>query len=117
MSRTRQMAETLTVAVAAVAVLPAVSLWALLGAGDNGDLSTNEVAWIAAASALGVVLLTGLVLRLREQSPRLATGLMAVGSPAPAIAWFWLPPLYLLSAVLLVLVLATHPRRTPAVAV
>lgn len=117
MSRTRQLAETLTVVIAAVAVLPALSLWSLLGTGDNGDLSTNEVAWIAAATALGGVLLAGLVLRLREQAPRLATGLMVIGAPAPALAWFWLPPLYLLSAVLVVLALVTHPRRSPAVAV
>ena len=117
MSRTRQMAETLTVIVASVAVLPAVSLWPLLGTGDNGDLSANEIAWIVAASGLGTALLAGLVLRLREQSPRFATSLMVIGAPAPALAWFWLPPLYLLSAVLLVLTLMTHPRRSAAVAV
>jgi predicted cobalt transporter CbtA len=116
MSRTRQIAETMTVVVASVAVLPAVSLWPLLGAADNVDLSANEITWIAASTALGIALLAGLVLRLREQAPRSATGLMAIGAPAPAMAWFWLPPLYLLSAVLLVLALATHPRPSPAVA-
>ena len=68
------------------------------------------------ATAVGALLLGGLVLRLREQSPRLATTLMALGAPAPALAWFWFPPLYALSAVLLVLVFVTH-RRGPVMAV
>lgn len=116
MSRPQQIASLAVTVLASIGILVAVSLLPLLGTGDNGALTGRERVWIAAVFVLGLVLLAGLVLRLREQSPRLATALLALGSPAPALAWFWMPPLYALSVVLLVLVFVTH-RRGPAVAV
>lgn len=114
MSRTRRFASASTIVVAALATLPALSLWPLLGTGGSGALSGREIAWIIGATALGFVLLAGMVLRAREQAPRLGTALLVVGGPAPAMAWFWLPPLYVLSLLVIVLALVTHPRHRGA---
>lgn len=115
MSRTRQIAATPAVVLGGVAVLPAVSLLALLGRNDIG-LTRNEWLWIIGATLLGLSLLVGLVLRLREEAPRLGTGLMALGALAPSVAWFWFPPLYLLSLAVFVLALLSHARRASAAA-
>ena len=111
MSRPRRIASLATLVLAALAATPAVSLIALLGSGDNGDLSTVAKIQIVFITALGVVLLAGLVLRVRGDRPVLATALLAGASPAPAMALFWFPPVYVLSATLLIMALITHPRR------
>ena len=117
MSRIRRIASTATVVLAAIAAAPALSLVPLLGTGVNGELSSAETLWIAGAMTLGAVLLCGLVLRAQSPSSRLATTLLVLGAPAPALAWFWLPPSYLLSAIVIVLALATHRREVGPVAI
>ena len=111
MSRPRRIASFATLVLAGLAATPAVALIALLGSGDNGDLSTVAKIQIVFITALGVVLLAGLVLRVRGDRPVLATALLAGASPAPAMALFWFPPVYVLSAALLIMALITHPRR------
>ena len=110
MSRKRHVASSATLVLAAIAAVPATSLIPLLGTGDNGELSTGERFWVIGVTVLGVALIAGIVVRVRGERPVLGTMLLAIASPAPAMAWFWFPPLYLLSAVLLVLVLATHTQ-------
>lgn len=110
MSRPRRFASYTTLVLAALAATPAIGLIALLGSGDNGDLTTRDQIQIVVITMLGVVLLFGLVLRVRGDRPVLATTLLAGASPAPAMALFWFPPVYLLSAALLVMALVTHPR-------
>ena len=117
MSRIRRNASTATVELAAIAAAPALSLVPLLGTGVNGELSSAETLWIAGAMTLGAVLLCGLVLRAQSPSSRLATTRLVLGAPAPALAWFWLPPSYLLSAIVIVLALATHRREVGPVAI
>lgn len=116
MSRPRQIASAAVTVLGSIGVMLALSLLPLLGAADSGSATSREVAWVATVLVLGAVLFAGMILRFREQSPRLATTLMAIGSPVPAMAWFWLPPLYVMSAVLLILVFVTH-RREPTVAI
>ena len=116
MSRPREIAALAVIILASIGVMIAFTLLPLLGQSGSGSPTSGERWWIVSATAVGALLLGGLVLRLREQSPRLATTLMALGAPAPALAWFWFPPLYALSAVLLVLVFVTH-RRGPVMAV
>ena len=110
MSRTRVVASYATVVLAVIAALPATSLVPLLGTGSNGDLSAKETVWVIGVTLLGLALLAGIIFRVRGDRRVLGTTLLAVAAPAPAMAWFWIPPLYLLSAVLLVLALATHPK-------
>ena len=112
MSRPRRIASYTTLVLAALAATPAIELIALLGSSDNGDLTTREQIQIVCITALGVVLLVGLVLRARGDRPVLGTALLAGASPAPAMALFWFPPVYVLSAALLVMALVTHPRST-----
>ena len=110
MSRPRRIASFATLVLAGLAATPAVALIALLGSGDNGDLTTREQIQIVGITALGVVLVVGLVLRVRGDRPVLATALLAGASPAPTMALFWFPPVYVLSVALLVMALITHPR-------
>lgn len=98
-------AETALVVAAATGMAIGLTLWPLLGTGaDAGD-----VVWVLAATALSAALGAGLWLRGRR--PVVGTALVVVGALAPSVAWFWLPPVYLLSVVITVLALLTLPRR------
>jgi hypothetical protein len=67
----------------------------MLAAGFIEGVDAVGVVWCVATLAVAMSLLLGLIRRLngREHS----TVLLVVGSPAPAIAWFWLPPMFLLA--------------------
>lgn len=75
-------------------------------------LSSFQVLWILGAVALSTLLVIGLVLRGRETRPALSTVLLVLGSPAPSIAVFWLPPVYLLSVAIAATAIVSAPRRS-----
>ena len=110
MSRVSNVVSASTVVVAALCALPALAIAPLLGTAIFGGFNLAELLWMLAASTLGALLIWGLVLRMRGEQRRKATTLLVVGAPAPAVAWFWFPPLYLLSAILIVLALMSHDR-------
>ncbi len=83
----------------------------LLGAG----LEPAELLWVLGSNALAGVLALGLGVRLVYGRPVISTGLLLVGAFAPSSAWFWLPPVYLLTAAIVVLALVT--ARNPPVVV
>ena len=50
-------------------------------------------------------------LRLLADKPVLSTTLLVVGAFAPSAAWFWLPPVYLLTAAVVIIALVTSQNR------
>lgn len=66
-----------------------------------------ELAWTAGSVILSALLILGLVFRVRGQAPGWSTTLLVIGAPAPSLAFFWLPPVYLLSAAVVVAALAS----------
>ena len=68
MSTTWKLASRSTLVLAAICAVPALSLWPLLGTAAGGGLSALEIAWVLVATALGAVLLWGLVLRATGRS-------------------------------------------------
>lgn len=81
---------------------------AFLGTG----LKTSEVLWILGSITLAGLLAVGLVLHLTTNRPSLATILLLVGSFAPSAAWFWLPPIYLLTVAIIVVALVITRARS-----
>lgn len=79
--------------VAGIGIVAPFPFLALLGTG----LKTAEILWVLGSIALAGVLAAGLALRLRGRNPILSTVLLIVGAFAPTAAWFWLPPVYLLT--------------------
>jgi hypothetical protein len=71
-----------------------------------------EVVWTAGAAVLAAMLVIGIILRGRR--PRLSTTLIVIGAAAPALAWFWLPPTYLLSLAIVLAALGAHHDTTAA---
>lgn len=71
----------------------------------------HEVLWILGSIALAGILATGLTLRFRTYKPILSTVLLSVGAFAPSAAWFWLPPVYLLTFAVIVTALITAQNR------
>jgi hypothetical protein len=90
-----------------VSLLPALLPWAL----DDG-LGWSEVVWVLGANLLAAALAVGLYLRRRR--PLLSTALLVVGSLAPSLAWFWLPPVYLVTVAIAVAAIITTPSRPVA---
>lgn len=87
----------------------------LLGTG----LKTLEVLWILGSIALAGLLAAGLVLRLTVDRPVVSTVLLVIGAFAPSTAWFWLPPVYLLTVSIVAVALITArngPIARPRVA-
>ena len=104
------------IVLAALGVLPGSALLVLLGSAASWA-DTGEMIWVLGALALTGVLMGGLILRAREARPRLATALLVIGAPAPSVAFFWFPPLYLLSMAIVAAALLSAPRdpsRIPA---
>lgn len=62
--------------------------------------------------AVAVLLAAAMVLGMnwRTTRPVAATWLLVVGAAAPAVAWYWLPPTYLVSFMIIVLTLVTAPQ-------
>lgn len=81
----------------------------LLGTG----LETAEVVWILGSITLACILAAGLTLRLRASRSVVSTMLLVVGAFAPTAAWFWMPPVYLLTAA--VIVTALISARNPPI--
>jgi hypothetical protein len=70
-------------------------------------IKAAELLWILGSIALAGILAAGLALRLLTYRPVASTTLMAVGAFAPSVAWFWFPPVYLLTAVVIITALLT----------
>jgi hypothetical protein len=92
---------------AGLAIAAPFPFLALLGTG----LGTAEVLWVLGSIALAGILAVGLTLRLRTRRPLVSTGLLVVGAFAPSAAWFWMPPVYLLTAAVIVTALLTIRSR------
>lgn len=111
--RTQQEFPPSTVALFIAASLGVVAPFPFLGLLGTG-IGTVEMVWVIGSIALAGVLAAGLVLRIREERAMLSTALMVVGAFAPTVAWFWLPPVYLLTGVIIVTAIVTS-RHRPAV--
>ena len=83
----------------------------LIGASFAGEMSGVEFVWTALAVTLTALLGAGLA--LRPSRPQASTALLTIGAAAPAVAWFWLPPIYLLSAAIVIATIATRGRHRP----
>jgi hypothetical protein len=87
--------------VAGVGIVAPFPFLNLLGTG----LKIHEVLWVLGSIALAAILAVGLGLRLRTNRPVLSTVLLSVGAFAPSVAWFWLPPVYLLTVTVIIIAL------------
>ena len=94
---------TVLIAVAGLGIIAPFPFVALLGTG----LRSRELLWVLGSFALAAVLAVGLGLRLRTQRPVTSTGLLLVGAFAPSLAWFWLPPVYLVTVAIMVVAVYT----------
>ncbi len=117
-TRIHDRSDQLVVVLAAIGSLPSTMLLPLLAmvGSEEGGASRGEVLWVLGAVALAGLLIAGLILRVRQTRPRLATAMLVLGAPAPSLAFFWLPPIYLLSLGILGTALASassHSSRTP----
>ena len=74
----------------------------------NGNV--GEIVWIAVVAGLTAPLVVGLIVRATR--PLLSAGLLVVGAAAPALAWFWLPPVYLLSFAIAVTAIGSARYQT-----
>ena len=107
-SRLTRLREPALTMLAVAGIFPAFSLLPLL-VFEAGNLDAGEFAWSIGALVLGAALLAGLVVRV--SSPSTSTALFVVGAAAPSVAWFWLPPVYLLSVLIVVVALVdARPR-------
>jgi hypothetical protein len=105
MQRLTSVAGTAVIVLAAIGIAIAVTVLPVLG--SEGP---DALPWILPVTLLGAALVAGLV--LRTSRPWLATVLLVVGAAAPAVAWFWLPPVYLLSLAIVVAALVdSHGAR------
>lgn len=96
--------------VAGLGMIAPFPFLALLGTG----LKTAEILWVLGSIALAAVLAAGLVLRLRGRNPVVSTVLLLVGAFAPTTAWFWMPPVYLLTLAIITITLLTARSRPTA---
>jgi hypothetical protein len=74
----------------------------------SSDRTLGGALWAGACVALSACLVAGLV--SHDRRPARSTVLLVIGCPAIALAWFWLPPAYLLSVVLAVAAVISRPR-------
>lgn len=93
--------------VASIGIIAPFPFLALLGTG----LKTAELLWVLGSIALAGVLAGGLALRLRGRNPIISTVLLVVGAFAPSAAWFWMPPVYLLTLAVIGMALFTARNR------
>ena len=91
------------IATTTVAIMATFPFLSLLGTG----LASAELLWLFGALGLAGALAVGLTLRLRGTNPIVSTGLLLTGAFAPSLAWFWLPPVYLLTVAVIVTALLT----------
>lgn len=101
---------TVLIAVASLGIITPVPFVALLGTG----LKSQELLWVLGSFALAAILAIGLGLRLRTNRPVISTGLLLVGAFAPSLAWFWLPPVYLVTVAIMVVAVFTA-RNEPII--
>lgn len=102
MQRVTNFAGTAVLVLAAIGVAMSVAMLPVVASVDDpGDL-----VWILALVLFAGALVSGLV--MQSTRPRLASLLFVVGAPAPAVAWFWLPPVYLLSLAIVVAALVDY---------
>ena len=104
---TRKQSIFSTVLVVAVAIAIGISVSVIAHLATSFD-DRGTVAWASLVLALAAALVVGLA--LRASRPTLSTTLLLVGALAPSVAWFWLPPVYLVSVAIVVSALATTPR-------
>lgn len=100
------------ITVAALGIVAPLPFTALLGTG----LTAQELLWVLGALALAAILALGLGLRLKTHRPVLSTALLVVGAFAPSLAWFWLPPVYLITAAIIIVAVFTA-RNEPTIQV
>ncbi len=105
MVKTRQIPRSTIalIVLAAFGIATPLPFVALLGTG----IKTAEIAWMLGCLGLAAVLAAGLVLRLRGTSQLVSTALLVVGAFSPSVAWFWMPPVYLVTVAIIVMALAT----------
>jgi hypothetical protein len=102
MQRLTNFAGTAVMMLAAIGVAMSVAMIPVVASVDDpGDLL-----WIVALGVFAAALVAGLV--MQSTRPGLATILFVLGSPAPAVAWFWLPPVYLLSLAIVLAALVDY---------
>lgn len=102
-----------TVVLAAIGIQGGLAALIVLGTGAaNGDLTGRGILWTALCVTLAACLVVGLL--GRDRHPGRSTTLLIIGSPVIAIAWFWLPPAYLLTIGLVVATLVSRPRPASA---
>jgi hypothetical protein len=92
------------IALASLGAAPASMLPQIL---VTEQVSDTDVLWLIGAFALAAALIGGIVLRVRGSVSRWSTALLLIGSPAPSLAMFWLPPVYLLSLAIAVLAIVS----------
>lgn len=91
------------IVVAGLGIVAPFPFLALLGTG----LKTQELLWVLGCVALAAILALGLSLRFKTRRPVVSTALLMVGAFAPSLAWFWLPPVYLVTAAIMIVALVT----------
>lgn len=102
MQRLTNFAGTAVMVLAAIGIAMSVAMLPVLASVDDpGDLL-----WILALAGFAAALVGGLV--TQSTRPRLASLLFVVGAPAPAVAWFWFPPVYLVSLAIVVAALVDY---------
>jgi hypothetical protein len=106
--RFSQLADTALLVLVAIGVAIGVTVVPVLG-NAIADRSIGGIVWVVAVAALAAALVVGVVLRTKR--PTLATVLLTIGAAVPALAWFWLPPTYLLSVAIAVTAIASTPHR------
>lgn len=106
-------ADRAVIVLAAIGASIAATLLPLLGsAGQIGDAGALDLLWFFGACALGAALVAGLV--VRDSRPRVSTTLLIVGALAPSVAWFWLPPVWLISVgIVVTAVMSARERARP----
>ncbi len=83
-----------------------VTMLPMLGFGS--DIGVDDFVWLGTAMLLAGALALGLWMRPRRPIP--ALWLIIVGAFAPSVAWYWLPPVYLLTIATIALAVMTTRR-------
>ncbi len=109
--RSHNMEPTLAIlGIVSAALSAEVGLAYLIAAVGDRSAPAGILALVVLACAGALVL--GFCIRSTRRVA--STTLLCVGAAGPALAMFWLPPIYLVSVAIIVLALATTPRRKPA---
>jgi hypothetical protein len=100
-----------------VLVIVAVAFSAQIAIGISVQTVLGDWGFAGFFWAVGVLTCTGSLavgLWARQTRPVLSTLLLSVGALAPSLAFFWLPPVYLVSLAIIVLAVLTRPKRHAA---